>query len=332
MKQIAVKPSKNALHAGPRQRIDYEVGQTVYFWRKGMEGAKKNAPEYWRGPCRVILTSPPNTIWVNYRGYIVKAAPEHLRLASEEEQFTLSKWIDDITETKKELDTVPRQGYIDLTTEPIPLEDEPPGGHDAPQPNTGSNVPKFRLTGKRDQQNIVFQGDDRNDEWVINEEQQKLVRWHYQPRRNLFVPTEALDGCPVPLHRIYGHRLTIGNLVTTGERFSKTDDWLVKEKPEPERVVWTGRTEFEIKPTRESMGEIRIPASSSKRPRLEEPSIETAEDHIPAENQITEPNIVPEDEATVEELPRGEVRHRDDQEPDGSGEGDASDERERARK
>ena len=125
MKQIAVKPSKNALHAGPRQRIDYEVGQTVYFWRKGMEGAKKNAPEYWRGPCRVILTSPPNTIWVNYRGYIVKAAPEHLRLASEEEQFTLSKWIDDITETKKELDTVPRQGYIDLTTEPIPLEDEP---------------------------------------------------------------------------------------------------------------------------------------------------------------------------------------------------------------
>ena len=104
---------------------------------------------------------------------------------------------------------------------------------------------------------------------MINEEQQKLVRWHHQPRRNLFLPTEALDGCPVPLHRIYEHRLTIGNLVTTGERFSKTDDWLVKEKPEPERVVWTGRTEFEIKPTRESMGEIRIPASSSKRPRLE---------------------------------------------------------------
>ena len=35
---------KNALHAGPRQRIDYEVGQVVYFWRKGMEGAKKNGP------------------------------------------------------------------------------------------------------------------------------------------------------------------------------------------------------------------------------------------------------------------------------------------------
>jgi hypothetical protein len=208
---------KNALHAGPRQRIDYEVGQTVYFWRKGMEGAKKNAPEYWRGPCRVILTSLPNTIWVNYRGYIVKAAPEHLRLASEEEPFTLSKWIDDITETKKELDTVPRQGYIDLTNEPIPLEDEPSGEQDGPPANTVSNVPKFRLTGKRDQQNIVFQGDERDDEWVIDEEQKKLVRWHYQPRRSLSVPTEAPDGCPVPLHRIYGQRLTVGNLVTTGE-------------------------------------------------------------------------------------------------------------------
>jgi hypothetical protein len=292
-----------------------------------MEGAKKNAPEYWRGPCRVILTSPPNTIWVNYRGYIVKAAPEHLRLASEEEQFTLSKWIDDITETKKELDTVPRQGYIDLTNEPIPLEDELPGGQDAPPTNTGSNVPKFRLTGKRDQQNIVFQGDERDDECVIDEEQKKLVRWHYQPRRSLFVPTEAPDGCPVPLHRIYGHRLTVGNLVTTGERFSKTDDWLVREKLEPERVAWTGRTEFEIKPTRESMGEIRIPASSPKRSRLEEPSIEMEEDNIPAENQVTEPNIVPEGEATTEELPRGEVRQRDDQEP----EGEASDERESKR-
>ena len=322
---------KNALHAGPRQRIDYEVGQTVYFWRKGMEGAKKNAPEYWRGPCRVILTSPPNTIWVNYRGYIVKAAPEHLRLASEEEQFTLSKWIDDITETKKELDTIPRQGYIDLTNEPIPLEDEPAGEEDGRQSSTVSGIPKFRLTGKRDQQNIVFQGDERNDEWVIDEEQKKLVRWHYQPRRNLFSPTEAPDGCPVPLHRIYGQRRTEGNLVTTGERFSKVDDWLVRERSEPERVAWTGRTEFEVKPTRESMGEIRIPASSSKRQRLEEPQPEVEEHNIPAEDQAIEPDIVPEGEATVEELPRGEVRQRDDQEPDPSGEGEVGDERESKR-
>ena len=81
------------------------------------------------------------------------------------------------------------------------------------------------------------------------------------------------------------------------------------------------------------MGEIRIPASSPKRPRLEEPQPEMEENKIPAEDQATESNIVPEGEATVEELPqpRGEVRQRDDQEPDQSGDGGAGDERESKR-
>ena len=101
---------------------------------------------------------------------------------SEEEQFTLSKWIDDIAETRKELDAHPR--YFDLT------------------------VPKYRLTGKRDHQSVVLQGDDRNHEWMIDEQQRKL-RWHYQLQ------------CPVPLHRLYGRRVTFGNLVTTGESLTK---------------------------------------------------------------------------------------------------------------
>jgi hypothetical protein len=81
------------------------------------------------------------------------------------------------------------------------------------------------------------------------------------------------------------------------------------------------------------MGEIRIPASSPKRPQLEELQPEMEENKIPAEDQATESNIVPEGEATVEELPqpRGEVRQRDDQEPDQSGDGGAGDERESKR-
>ena len=97
-----------------------------------MEGAKKNGPEYWRGPCRVILTSPPNSIWVNYKGYIVRATPEHLRLASEEEQFTLSKWIDDIASTKQELD------------EPIPLDEEPRDEPEGSDEATTATIPRYR--------------------------------------------------------------------------------------------------------------------------------------------------------------------------------------------
>lgn len=142
-----------------------------------------------------------------------------------------------------------------------------------------------------------------------------MVRWHHQPTKELFVPTEAPEGCPVPLHRIYGQRVTIGNLVTTGEMFTKNDDWLVRDKTEPEKIAWTGRTEFEIKPTRESMGEIRIRTSSSKRIKRDEEVPEQAENTIPADEQVVNEDIAPEENAAEEEPHRGEVRDRDEGDP-----------------
>lgn len=83
---------RNSLHAGHRPVRDFEVGQTVYFWRKGTDGPKKNGPQYWRGPARVVMVAPPTTIWLNFKGFIVKAAPEQLRHATEEEEYSLSNW------------------------------------------------------------------------------------------------------------------------------------------------------------------------------------------------------------------------------------------------
>ena len=59
---------RNALHAGPRVWHHYEVGQTVYYWKKGMEQGKKNHPYFWHGPAKVILTNLPTTVWVAHRG------------------------------------------------------------------------------------------------------------------------------------------------------------------------------------------------------------------------------------------------------------------------
>ena len=56
---------KHSVYAGPKRFYDYEVGQTVYFWRKGMERQKKDSPAFWHGPGKVILTDLPNTIWVS---------------------------------------------------------------------------------------------------------------------------------------------------------------------------------------------------------------------------------------------------------------------------
>ena len=57
-----------------------------------MQGALKNNSSFWKGPAKVILTSPPNSVWLAYQGFVVKASPEHLRIASAEEKMTLTGW------------------------------------------------------------------------------------------------------------------------------------------------------------------------------------------------------------------------------------------------
>ena len=49
---------------------------------------------------------------------VVKAAPEQLR-----QHLNNSNWIGDISNTRKELEQEPRQGYIDLSKDPFPTED-----------------------------------------------------------------------------------------------------------------------------------------------------------------------------------------------------------------
>ena len=138
---------RNALQHGPRRRIDYEVGQIVYFWRKGMQRALKDNSSFWRRPAKVILTSPPNSVWLAFQGYVVKAAPEHLRVASIEERMTLTGWIDDIVSTRKKLEEDPSKGYIVLD-EPPPREERPPLEENP--------VPRHQIIGKTPADQIQF--------------------------------------------------------------------------------------------------------------------------------------------------------------------------------
>ena len=128
---------RHAIHAGPKKLYDFTAGQTVYFWRKGMNRQKKDSPAYWHGPAKVVLTDLPTTVWVVHNGYLVKACPEHLRLTTDDEKFILTDFITDILETKKLLDEKAIRGYIILEDKP-PLEDlvhhEPVEGPEPPVP------------------------------------------------------------------------------------------------------------------------------------------------------------------------------------------------------
>ena len=236
---------RNAVTGGPRPVRDFEVGQLVYFWRKGTDGPKKNNHSFWRGPGRVVLTSPPSTVWINYRGFIVKAAPEQLRLATEEERFTLTGWINDLTGTRDELDKIPRQGYLDLTKEPFPINEN----EDGELPEHAGEGPKYRLHGKTAKDQIVVRDSGANrDEWVLDEPQGLLHRLHRQPREEYFQPSEDWLGCPVPRERIRSFRLTVGQYEINDERFEDEDDWILKYGKDTICLPWTGRTTFKLHP------------------------------------------------------------------------------------
>ena len=171
----------------------------VYFWRKGTDGVKKNNQSYWRGPARVILTSPPDAIWITCRGYVIKASPEHLRSATEEETFTLSQWVEDIAHTRDEIQREPRQGYIDLTDTSIPGELRQVVAEQLGDQPEGEEVqlePKHRLLHKTKPEIVEGRQDD---EWRYNPATGELVRIHYQPPRRLFDPREAARDCQVEI-------------------------------------------------------------------------------------------------------------------------------------
>ena len=104
---------RRAIAAGPRTVCDFDIGEVVYFYRMGANKKLKFDPKYWQGPGRIAMIDQPNTIWIAYQGYLVKAAPENL---------TLTGWISDIVNTKEQLEQEPKKGYIDLMQEPIPPE------------------------------------------------------------------------------------------------------------------------------------------------------------------------------------------------------------------
>ena len=284
---------RNALHAGPRPQRDFEVGQLVYFWRKGMDRALKDKPFFWGGPARVVLTAQPTTVWLSYRGHIVKAAPEHLRHANEEEHLSLSKWIDDIAKTKEELEQMPRQGFIDLTKEELPMDED---RQQALEDYADEVVPRLRLRQKTKAAEVPQR--DGPDEWRYNPTTGELIRIHYNLRSRKFNPEEASHDCPVQIHEIGPMRRTMMRSLD-GTTIDEEEDQWQPGQIEPEgQLEWIGRSIFSTKQRYHQppeAGERRV------RPRLEEQepensgvSHEAEEPEIPNEpifEEITNPVV-----------------------------------------
>ena len=153
---------RNVLAGGPRPHYDYMVGQMVYFYRLGHSKKGDRPHQRWHGPARVVMTDYPSTIWLSYQGNLVKAAPERIRPGSEEENLTISGWLDGLSTVKEEFEKQPKRSYIDLSDEPLPdpaefpeddnYEEEQGDDHHDEPPRSITR----RLRGKTDPQRLAM--------------------------------------------------------------------------------------------------------------------------------------------------------------------------------
>ena len=169
---------RRAITSGPRPFHRYEIGEKVYFWRQGAGGnSNRTKPNYtsWHGPGRVVMTQHPSSIWVAHRGTLVKASPEHVRRATEDEQLTLSGWIDDLVKTRDEFEKEPHRGFLDLTDQPVPEDD-----HVSEEETDNASEPlrrvRYRLHGKRKPDETTFIDDQKMMPTINEDEADEQVR------------------------------------------------------------------------------------------------------------------------------------------------------------
>lgn len=192
---------------GPRPHYAYETGQAVYFWRRGTDPARRSANSFWHGPARVVATQLPTTVWLSYNHHLIKAAPEKLRPASEEEFFSLSGWLEGISNAKKQFETKDIKGMIDLSAE----------------------------------------NDDLPAEWEEDYWQREGTFWirkHVRPRLLLFHPDSEQLHPDIDLDRLKPWRKNVMNL-QDGSSQTFVDNWNFPADRPVHRQSWTGETWFE---------------------------------------------------------------------------------------
>ena len=124
---------RRAVSSGPRKVQHFEVGQLVYLWsvghfnKVGVHHSATRRPnhQFWNGPCRVVATQYPTSVYVSYQGRLVKAAPEQLRLASSDEDAACSEVFNSLCTIRAELkqNRISALGHIrreEPTSEPEP--------------------------------------------------------------------------------------------------------------------------------------------------------------------------------------------------------------------
>ena len=129
MRRLAVQASlaldhkrrwKRALHhAAKHHQGELHVGQPLWFWRRGANAAKRPTSAFWHPG--VVISNTLATVWIAYRGSVVKCARSQVRPFTEDDEAAHEH----VTEHMRDLgERLFHEG--DFSHEDITGHDEPP--------------------------------------------------------------------------------------------------------------------------------------------------------------------------------------------------------------
>ena len=159
---------RRAVASGPRNTEPFEVGQLVYFWSRGQfnkvgvhhSATRRPNHAFWNGPCRVIATQYPSSIYIAFQGRLIKAAPEQCRRVSEDEDASCSEILKRLCHVRDSIRETKISGLSDIRGEPFPDFDHPTGR----KRNYGKQPPVVRPKVPRLEPSAKMRADDEMSE------------------------------------------------------------------------------------------------------------------------------------------------------------------------
>ena len=126
-----------------------------------------------------------------------------------------------------------------------------------------------------------------DDDWEIDYHRKELIRHHKTYRSQLFKIVGSK--CPIPFDDLESTRKTFIEM-KNGTQKVETDDWGAASGPEKRLdKQWRGRTVFKIKSGVELPEELSTVKSSSKLPRISDPSDEVKTAYPPSGEKADDP-------------------------------------------
>lgn len=129
---------KRAIACGHRKLDDFQIGQEVFFWSVSIHrkvghpnsASRKENHQMWHGPAHVIAIQHPTTVFLNYQGRLIKAAPEQCRRCSVDEIASCSEIMSKLCRIRDELKGDNIKGLQDITSQekpPASVNEHPTG-------------------------------------------------------------------------------------------------------------------------------------------------------------------------------------------------------------